>query len=107
MMVFGLKRSQRATNPRGNVDLSLITWHGLTATNPAMSRPVLSTSMRGAAAVFAPVSPPSFRVSHSAPADSRGSRTPTNTPDRVLGSDEPTGPIWPGPPLTNELATAP
>src|SRR4051812_25955557 len=72
-----------------------------------MRRPVLSNSTRGLARVLAPVSPPSLRVSHSAPADSRGSRTPTNTPARVRGIESPTDPTWPTPPLANALPTAP
>src|ERR671919_1879771 len=74
---------------------------------PAISRPVLSTSTRGDATVLAPVSLASFRMSHSNPADRRGSRTPANTPDLVRGNETPTGPICPVPPATKVLATAP
>src|SRR5947207_5766253 len=105
--VLGLTRSQRPINPSGNVDLSLISWNGLIVAKPAIRRPVLSISTRGDASVLAPVSLASFRVSHSAPTERRGSRTPRNTPARVLGIEIPTVPTWPAPPLTNWLPTAP
>src|SRR5437762_14241055 len=88
--VLGLTRSQRPINPSGKVDLSLISWNGLIVAKPAIRRPVLSISTRGDASVLAPVSLASFRVSHSAPTDKRGSRTPTNKPAADPGIEIPT-----------------
>src|SRR6267143_6517083 len=93
--------------PSGKLDWSFRSWNGLTLAKPEMSRRVLSTSARGDATVFNPVSLPSFRVAQSKPAERRGSRTPTKSPALFRGSEDPTGPTCPAPPATKLLAIAP